>query len=54
METMNRLAAYPCCLVTVLAAAFQVAIAAGAPRGDYALGGAFPHQFPPALTQRPP
>ena len=29
--------------------AFQVALAAGTPWGAYAMGGAFPGQFPPAL-----
>ena len=29
--------------------AFQIALAAGAPWGAYAMGGAFPGQFPPAL-----
>lgn len=29
--------------------AFQIALAAGAPWGAYAMGGAFPAQFPPAL-----
>ncbi|HEX2740279.1 MAG TPA: hypothetical protein VHM69_07510 [Rubrobacter sp.] len=29
--------------------AFQVALAAGAPWGSYAMGGAFPGQFPPTL-----
>ena len=29
--------------------AFQVALAAGAPWGAYAMGGAFPGQFPPTL-----
>jgi hypothetical protein len=29
--------------------AFQVALAAGAPWGAYAMGGAFPGQFPPVL-----
>lgn len=29
--------------------AFQVALALGAPWGAYAMGGAFPGQFPPAL-----
>jgi hypothetical protein len=29
--------------------AFQFALAAGAPWGAYAMGGAFPGQFPPAL-----
>jgi len=30
-------------------AAFQVALAAGAPWGSYAMGGAFPGQFPPSM-----
>jgi hypothetical protein len=29
--------------------AFQIALAAGAPWGQFAMGGAFPGQFPPAL-----
>ncbi len=29
--------------------AFQIALAFGAPWGSYAMGGAFPGQFPPAL-----
>lgn len=39
-------------LYTTLSAgviAFQIALAAGAPLGAYAMGGAFPGQFPPAL-----
>jgi hypothetical protein len=28
---------------------FQIALAAGAPWGEFAMGGAFPGQFPPAL-----
>ncbi|MEZ4735694.1 MAG: hypothetical protein R3E79_52055 [Caldilineaceae bacterium] len=39
-------------LYTILSAgvvAFQLALAAGAPWGAYAMGGAFPGQFPPAL-----
>lgn len=37
-------------LVVVLAViGFQVALAAGAPWGAYAMGGAFPGQFPPAM-----
>jgi hypothetical protein len=39
-------------LYTVMAAgvvAFQIALAAGAPWGAYAMGGAAPGQFPPAL-----
>lgn len=35
-----------CVLVVVF---FQCALAAGAPWGSYAMGGAFPGQFPPAL-----
>lgn len=29
--------------------AFQIALAVGVPWGEYAMGGAFPGQFPPAL-----
>lgn len=36
-------------LVSVGVVAFQLALAAGAPWGAYAMGGAFPGQFPPAL-----
>ncbi len=39
-------------LYTVVAAAlilFQLALAAGAPWGEFAMGGAFPGQFPPTM-----
>ncbi len=35
--------------VSAGAIAFQIALAAGIPWGAYAMGGAFPGQFPPAL-----
>lgn len=35
--------------VAVGAAAFQLALAAGAPWGHLAMGGAFPGRFPPAM-----
>ena len=36
-------------IVTVGVIVFQIALAAGAPWGAYAMGGASPGQFPPAL-----
>ena len=39
-------------LYTIISAGvilFQIVLAAGAPWGEYAMGGAFPGQFPPAL-----
>lgn len=36
-------------IVTLGVVAFQIALAAGAPWGTYAMGGASPGQFPPAL-----
>ena len=36
-------------IVTFGVVAFQIALAAGAPWGAYAMGGASPGQFPPAL-----
>jgi hypothetical protein len=35
--------------VSAVAVAFQLALAAGAPWGEYALGGAFPGRYPPAM-----
>lgn len=35
--------------VTAAVVAFQLALAAGAPWGEYAMGGAFPGTFPPAM-----
>ena len=45
----SHLAAYIYTTVSVGVIAFQVALAAGAPWGAYAMGGAFPGQFPPEL-----
>lgn len=36
-------------IVTMGVIGFQIALAAGAPWGAYAMGGAFPGQFPPAM-----
>jgi hypothetical protein len=36
-------------VVSVGVAVFQICLAAGAPWGIYAMGGAFPGQFPPAM-----
>jgi hypothetical protein len=46
---IRRTAALLYAAVSVGVVAFQVALAAGAPWGAYAMGGAFPGQFPPAL-----
>jgi hypothetical protein len=47
--TMNRGAALLYASVSAGVVAFQIALAAGMPWGAYAMGGAFPGQFPPAL-----
>jgi hypothetical protein len=44
-----RIAAIIYAIVTFGVVAFQIALAAGAPWGAYAMGGAAPGQFPPAL-----
>jgi hypothetical protein len=44
-----RTAATLYAIVSLAVVAFQVALAAGAPWGAYAMGGAFPGQFPPPL-----
>ena len=49
MLTMTRTAALLYTSVSAGVVAFQIALAAGAPWGQYAMGGAFPGQFPPAL-----
>jgi len=36
-------------VVSAAVAAFQIALALGAPWGSYAMGGAFPGRFPPAM-----
>jgi hypothetical protein len=45
----SRLAALVYTVVSVGVIAFQIALAAGAPWGEYAMGGAYPDQFPPEL-----
>ena len=47
--SMKRVAAIIYAIVSLGVIAFQIALAAGAPWGAYAMGGAFPGQFPPAL-----
>jgi hypothetical protein len=44
-----RLAASVYAIVIVGVIAFQLALAAGAPWGEFAMGGAYPGQFPPEL-----
>ena len=46
---MSTAAALVFALVTLGAIAFQLALAAGAPWGEYAMGGAFRGKFPPRL-----
>lgn len=45
----RRAAAVVYAVLSAGAAAFQIALALGAPWGSYAMGGAFPGQFPPVL-----
>jgi len=47
--TLKRGAAILYTTISCIIIAFQIALAAGAPWGAYAMGGAFPGQFPPAL-----
>lgn len=47
--TIQRVAAITYAIVSLGVIAFQLALAAGAPWGAYAMGGAFPGQFPPTL-----
>jgi len=49
MMTIRRASAILYAIVSGLVVAFQIALAAGAPWGEYAMGGAFPGQFPPEL-----
>ncbi|MEO7841309.1 MAG: hypothetical protein ABIU06_18360 [Anaerolineales bacterium] len=49
MMTVRRACATLYAIVSGVIVAFQVALAAGAPWGEYAMGGAFPGQFPPEL-----
>jgi len=46
---LARVAAIIYAIVTLGVVAFQIALAAGAPWGAHAMGGASPGQFPPAL-----
>lgn len=46
---MTRIAAIVFSLVTAGVIAFQIALAAGMPWGEYAMGGSYPGQFPPEL-----
>lgn len=45
----SRYAAFTYGLVTLGVVAFQIALAAGAPWGEFAMGGAYPGRFPPEL-----
>jgi hypothetical protein len=47
--TICKVAAIIYAVVSLAVSAFQVALSLGAPWGEYAMGGAFPGQFPPAL-----
>ena len=47
--TLRRIAALSYAIISLAVVAFQIALAAGAPWGAFAMGGAFPGQFPPAL-----
>lgn len=47
--TATQLAAIAYALATAVVVGFQVALAAGAPWGEYAMGGRFPGRFPPAM-----
>lgn len=46
---LSRLAARGYAVISIGVICFQFALAAGLPWGEYAMGGAFPGQFPPAL-----
>lgn len=46
---LSRVAALLYAIVSAGVVAFQLALVAGAPWGAYAMGGAFPGQFPPSL-----
>ena len=47
--SLKRMAALLYAVLSLGIVLFQIALAAGAPWGAYAMGGAFPGQFPPAL-----
>ena len=46
---IRRIAGIVYTAATAVVVAFQIALALGAPWGAYAMGGAYPGQFPPAL-----
>ena len=46
---IRRIAGIVYAAATAVVVAFQIALALGAPWGAYAMGGAYPGQFPPAL-----
>ncbi len=46
---MSRIAAWLYAIVAAGLILFQLALAAGAPWGEFAMGGAFPGQFPPTM-----
>jgi hypothetical protein len=46
---MKRIAAILFAVMSLGVVVFQIALALGAPWGEYAMGGAFPGQYPPAL-----
>lgn len=45
----HRIAASVYVIVSIVVILFQFALAAGAPWGEFAMGGAYPGQFPPEL-----
>ena len=49
LMNIKRYSAILYAIVSALVIAFQIALAAGAPWGAYAMGGAFPGQFPPSM-----
>lgn len=46
---VRRIAAILYTIATVVVVGFQIALALGAPWGEFAMGGAYPGQFPPPL-----
>ncbi len=47
--SMIRMSAFVYALASGVVAAFQIALALGAPWGSFAMGGAFPGQYPPLM-----
>ncbi len=47
--SIAEIAAVVHALATTLVVGFQIGLAAGAPWGEYAMGGRFPGRFPPAM-----